>query len=128
MHTRMKVGAAVAAVALLGGTAGSAVAASSTTSSAAKSTLLKNVAASGSAAGSRDATQKADARTAHALAGILAISDAQGAKVLDELQALDFSPKQYPDNPRFAAIAASLGLTTAQLENVLVQLKQELTK
>ncbi len=81
----------------------------------------------GNGASGRDATQVSDARTAHVLAQLLGVDDARGMQVLHALQALGASAKQDPDNAGFAAIAASLRLTTAQLNQVLVELKQQLS-
>ncbi|MBR7833441.1 hypothetical protein KDL01_09200 [Actinospica durhamensis] len=82
----------------------------------------------GSGAAGRDATQASDTRSAHVLAQLLGVDDAQGMQVLRELQSLGGSPKQDPDSAGFAAIAASLHLTTVQLNQVLVELKQQLSQ
>jgi len=90
--------------------------------------LLKDVTGSAAPGSPKIGAPDPDVRTAKALAQILKISDAQATTVLHELQQLGPSPKAGPGSAQFAAIAASLHLTTAQLNQALVQLKSALSQ
>lgn len=90
--------------------------------------LLKDVTGRAAPGSPKVGAPDPDVRAEKALAQILKISDARATTVLHELQQLGSSPKAAPGNAQFAAIAASLHLTTAQLNQALVQLKVALSQ
>ncbi|HZP53899.1 hypothetical protein [Actinocrinis sp.] len=70
-----------------------------------------------------------DPQIVTALAGILHVSQARAAQVFDQLKHIQDGPRGQgidPNDPRFRAIAASLHITTQQLSQDLMTLKQEL--
>ena len=70
-----------------------------------------------------------DPRIVSTLAGILHVSQARAAQVFDQLKHIQDSPRGQgidPNDPRFRAIAASLHITTDQLSQDLMTLKQDL--
>lgn len=68
-----------------------------------------------------------DPRISQTLAGILHISVARAAQVLEQLDRIALPNRGVsPDNPQFRALAASLHLTPQQLINALVQMKEDL--
>ena len=89
--------------------------------------LLKDVTGSAAPGRPKIGAPDPDVRAEKALAQILKISNAQATTVLHELQQLGSAPKAAPGNAQFAAIAASLHITPAQLNQALVQLKVALS-
>lgn len=67
-----------------------------------------------------------DPQVSQTLAGILHISVARAAQVLEQLDRIAPDRGVSPDDPQFRAIAASLHLTPQQLTDALVQMKQTL--
>lgn len=69
-----------------------------------------------------------DPQISHALAGILHVSAARAAQVLEQLDRIAWPSRSIPtDNPQFRALAASLHLTPQQLADALYQMKQALS-
>lgn len=68
-----------------------------------------------------------DAVAIHTLAGILHISDARAAQVLDRLERIAGSGHGIStDDPQFRAIAASLHITPQKLADAIRQMKQDI--
>ena len=99
----------------------------SPTSSAAPSKSGPSGAPTTKPTGSPGSTSAPDPHAVHVLAGILHVSDARAAQVLETLDRIEHSSSNRdPVNPQFVALAASLHLTVQQLVADLQQFKQQL--
>jgi len=144
MRTRLRMIVPVASVALLTATVGAAAA----TASSAGPTSSPSASKSSGGAGEPSKTPPSggcgggggviktppppgtpDPQEVQVLAGILHVSQAKAAQVLDRLDEIARQDDGItPTDPKFVALAQSLHLTAQKLSDDLVQMKQDLAK